>query len=107
LSILETLVIFVGIPAGVVAVVYGLVYGGSARPARRYRPGRPFEFTPVWFLSAPEQLTDNGGRPAPDSADRAVSGANRLALSKAETSEAGSTAPDGLPDGTGGASDRW
>lgn len=97
--------IFVGIPAAVVAVVYGLVYGGSARRARRYRPGRPFEFTPVWFLSAPDQFGEpNGGRPEPD---RAVTGANRLALSKAETAEAGKPAAGALPDGTGGASDRW
>jgi hypothetical protein len=106
LSILETLVVFVGIPAVVIAVVYGLVYGGSARRARRYRPGRPFEFTPVWFLAAPEQLgaAPNGGRLSPD---RAVTGANRLALSKAETAEAGTPAAGTVPDGTGGASDRW
>lgn len=43
-------------PLAIIAVVYGLVYGASARRSRRYRPGRPYEFTPVWFLARPEQL---------------------------------------------------
>jgi hypothetical protein len=108
LSIVETLVIFVGIPAVVVAVVYGLVYGGSARRARRYRPGRPFDFTPVWFLSAPDRFGEpNGARSGAAATDRAVSGASRMALTKAETADAGEPATGALPDGTGGASDRW
>jgi hypothetical protein len=53
LSNTETLLVFVGIPALVVAVVYGLVYGTTARRvSKRYRPGRPFTFAPVWFLAA-------------------------------------------------------
>ncbi|GIJ52067.1 hypothetical protein Val02_89530 [Virgisporangium aliadipatigenens] len=100
-SIIETLVIFVGIPAGVIALIVGLVFGGSARRARRYRPGRPFDFTPVWFLSAPEQQV----AAAAVASDRhAVSGANRLALSKAEVSATAGNPPQ---DVTGGASDRW
>jgi hypothetical protein len=105
LSIIETLVVFAGIPLAVVAVIFGLVYAGSARSNdRRYRPGRPFDFQPVWFLSAPEQQTSaaNGHAPA-----HAVSGANRQALTKAEESTAGGTATGPVGDTTGGASDRW
>jgi hypothetical protein len=101
LSIIETLVVFAGIPLAVVAVIYGLVYAGSARSNdRRYRPGRPFDFTPVWFLSAPEKqvAAANGHAPQP-----AVSGANRQALTKAEENAAGGP----VGDTTGGASDRW
>jgi hypothetical protein len=101
LSIIETLVVFAGIPLAVVAVIYGLVYAGSARANdRRYRPGRPFDFSPVWFLSAPEQQVSaaNGHAPKP-----AVSGANRHALTKAEENAAGGP----VGDTTGGASDRW
>jgi hypothetical protein len=105
LSIIETLVVFAGIPLAVVAVIAGLVYAGGGRSNdRRYRPGRPFEFTPVWFLSAPESQNDHpvaGGAGAEGRAI-AVSGANRMALTKAD-SQAG--APVG--DVTGGASDRW
>jgi hypothetical protein len=107
-STIETVLVFVGIPAVVVAVIAGLVYGGSARRARRYRPGRPFEFTPVWFLAAPGRQHASAGDGG--SAARAVSGANRLALTKAgsagEAGEWPGTDP-GLQPGTGGASDRW
>jgi hypothetical protein len=52
LSIIETVLVFAGIPLLVVLVVYGAVYGTAARRAsKRYRPGRPFTFTPVWFLA--------------------------------------------------------
>ena len=106
LSIIETLVVFAGIPLAVVAVIFGLVYAGSARSNdRRYRPGRPFDFQPVWFLSAPEQqaAAANGHAPAAP----AVSGANRQALARAEENIAGGTTGGTLGDTTGGASDRW
>jgi hypothetical protein len=101
----ETVVIFVGIPALIVLVVGGLAYaaGGSERRGKRYRPGRPYDFAPVWFLSAPERLT-------------AASGAKELgtkpqapALSTGEVeSEGQQNGPVVVPQGaTGGASDRW
>ena len=103
LSIIETLVVFAGIPLAVVAVIYGLTYAGSARSNdRRYRPGRPFDFTPVWFLSAAQQQQASSAN-GHASAAHAVSGANRLALTKAEESAAGGP----VGDTTGGASDRW
>jgi hypothetical protein len=60
MSILETVMVYVGIPAAVFAVVAGLVYMSSARPSRRYRPGRPYEFTPVWFVSNPSGDVGDG-----------------------------------------------
>jgi hypothetical protein len=101
LSIIETLVVFVGIPLAVVAVVYGLVYAGSGRSNdRRYRPGRPFEFAPVWFLSAPGS---HGDPPAAPHRHDAVESGHRMALTTR------SEAPSGefVGDVTGGASDRW
>lgn len=64
MSILETLTVFAGIPAALFAVIAGLVYLSGSRPARRYRPGRPYEFTPVWFLSAPGGLAGGTERAA-------------------------------------------
>jgi hypothetical protein len=97
-----TVLIFVGIPAAVVAVVYGAVYGTSARRAsKRYRPGRPFEFAPVWFLSAPEAGSVNGHGPAPE----LTGGPQKEALPGPSLAEA-DDAPK--PHGeTGGASDSW
>lgn len=102
MSIIETLVVFAGIPLAVIAVVVGLVYSGSSRSNdRRYRPGRPFDFTPVWFLSAPESQRD-----AAANGHAAVSGANRMALSKAEA-QVDAAPGEPIGDVTGGASDRW
>jgi hypothetical protein len=104
LSVTETVLTFVVIPAAIVLLIAGLAYAGGARRAsKRYRPGRPFEFTPVWFLSAPEQLSTVTG-----SAELS-SGPHREAL--AGTAEApvvprpaGEQAMQGA---TGGAHDRW
>jgi hypothetical protein len=90
LTSIETALIYAGIPALTIAVVTGLVFAGDVRRAKRYRPGRPFDFHAVWFLSTPEQVTTSG-RPA-------VGGADRPALTAAET---------GAAIQTGGASDRW
>jgi hypothetical protein len=106
LSIVETVLIFVGIPVCVIAVVYGVVYAGSARRGKRYRPGRAFEFRPVWFLSAPEQLGDGTGeRKALRSADTPVAlpPGTRPAEPDAEW-PAGDPAERNV---TGGASDTW
>lgn len=68
MSVLETTLVFVLIPlavAGVLALLTLGVGGGNRTP--RYRPGMPFEFTPVWFLSAPPTgLSVNGRQPAPE-----------------------------------------
>jgi hypothetical protein len=101
---METTLIFAGIPALVIVLIVGAVYTGGSRRSRRYRPGRPFEFTPVWFLSAPERH--------PDATARELTGVSRPALEAAH--DAGEKANDEWPAEksvhehvTGGASDRW
>jgi hypothetical protein len=55
LSITETVLVFVGIPAAVVAAVYAMVFASAGRRvSKRYRPGRPYTFAPVWFLASVE-----------------------------------------------------
>jgi hypothetical protein len=54
MSIVETTLIFVGIPALVMLGVAALVYGRSNERAPRYRPGGPWQFNPVWYLPHPE-----------------------------------------------------
>lgn len=104
MSITETVLTFVVIPAAVVLVIAGLAYArGARRASKRYRPGRPFEFAPVWFLSAPEKLSAATG-----SAELA-SGPHREALAGAIEPPAGQR-PEGeraIQGTTGGASDRW
>jgi hypothetical protein len=98
LSISSTILIFVAIPLGVVVLVASLVMSGSghSRRDRRYRPGRPYDFQPIWFLASPEQVrvADPAGHQAP-----------------APAIEAGvledSSGARVLPGPTGGASDSW
>ena len=61
MSALETLLVYGGIPLAVVLAVYGLVYGTSGRVTRRYRPGRPFAFEPVWYVAAPSDQPSHAG----------------------------------------------
>jgi hypothetical protein len=97
-------------PAAIVLVITVLVYAGSGRRGgKRYRPGRPFEFTPVWFLSAPEPASGPGGasalphgpRPAELPAGRPAGGPAEGPLLAARSPQPAS------PGATGGASDRW
>ncbi|RLP98099.1 hypothetical protein [Micromonospora sp. CV4] len=99
------MLVFVGIPAAAVLVIAGLAYAGSRGAgsagggggSKRYRPGRPFDFTPVWFLGRPEQLADSAGTAL-------AAGAQAPALTSHKLEQASVEAPAG---GTGGASDRW
>lgn len=89
MSIVETILVYAVIPAGIIGVVAALVLSGGRRtqPDRRYRPGRPWNFKPIWFMSAP---------PAPGSD----------AGHAAHAIESSSGAPV-RPAAVGGASDRW
>ncbi len=59
MSIIETLLVYAGIPAVVLGTVAVLVLGGSRRAVPRYRPGRPFPVAPVWFLTAAHSPTQH------------------------------------------------
>jgi hypothetical protein len=101
LTTAETVLWYVAVPALIFLVVGGLAYafgGDGDRRARRYRPGRPYEFAPVWFLSAPEQLTAASNA-------KAIGGKPQApALPTGEGEAGGAVVPQGA---TGGASDRW
>jgi hypothetical protein len=93
LSITTTVLVYVAIPLAVVLVVSALVMGSPrGRQGRRYRPGRPYDFTPIWFIARPDQVSDHGNRRAQ---------ARALESGAVET---GRPVPQGA---TGGASDRW
>lgn len=106
MSIIETVLIYVGIPALVVVVVFGLVFVSDRRGrGKRYRPGRPYEFRPVWFLSSPEILAGRGAEE-----HKALPGADALAALPAGVSGATAERAARTPAeqrATGGASDRW
>lgn len=100
MTVWETLLVFVGIPVGVFLLLAAAVYGASSRTSRRYRPGRHFEFNPVWFVAAPERIIGTASYPEQRSAEagKALEGAPAGAL----TARSGST--HGVK---GGASGSW
>jgi hypothetical protein len=93
MTITETVLVFVGIPLAIAGVLALLVFGASARRAPRYRPGRPFAFTPVWFLAAPEP-------------GQAATGHHTLPASSAPALEATRTTGADAADATGAAATR-
>ncbi|MGK5681310.1 aa3-type cytochrome oxidase subunit CtaJ [Actinoplanes sp. URMC 104] len=96
MSISITVLVYVLIPAVVIALVSSLVFAGShkSQPDRRYRPGRPYDFRPMWFLASPEQITGAGDGAH---ARRALTGPVLEDSSGARVK----------PGSTGGASDSW
>jgi hypothetical protein len=98
--VLNTFLVFAIIPVGIVLVIAALAVAGSdrTRRTRRYRPGRPYDFQPIWFLSSPEQVGPAFHGPA-------------LGHQAPPAIEAGviedSSGARVLPGSTGGASDRW
>jgi hypothetical protein len=82
------ILLLVGAAVAVYLIVAALVVAGNRRGSKRYRPGRPFSFSPVWFLSSPHDQARAG----------LVSGRELT----------GSTGPSTRrPSQTGGASDSW
>lgn len=116
MSVVETLAVYAVIPLAVVAIVAALIVGVAGRSRQRYRPGRPFSFAPVWFLSA-----QSGGStsvtaalavlPATQARPEIESGPSRAALVGAEPPVAaagGATSLGALSQTqTGGAHGSW
>ena len=110
MSVLSTLLVFVVIPVGAIAVIAGLAYAGGERDRRdrRYRPGRRYDFQPIWFLASPATVNAS-----PDGATAAPDAGNPHAVERREQAAIGSGVIEDssgarvLPGPTGGASDRW
>ena len=57
MSIIETLLVFVGIPAAITAAIVIAVYGKSmVRQPNRYRPGKPWDYQPTWYVPHPDAV---------------------------------------------------
>jgi len=120
----QDLLIFVGVPLATVVIVFALVYASpGGRGTKRYRPGRPYPYAPVWFLARPEKDGPagraalgpghgNGPGRASEHAELPSSGSDDvLTASDASVAPAASVgatvAAREHPGVTGGASDRW
>lgn len=70
---MQTVLVFVGIPAGIIALIALAVFGRSfARQPNRYRPGKSWDYPPAWFVPHPDAVVV---RPSASSATTAVGGA--------------------------------
>ncbi|HEU4948840.1 MAG TPA: hypothetical protein VFT31_16960 [Kribbella sp.] len=89
----QTLLVFVGIPVLVIAVVALLVNASSIATGPRYRPGLSWWAPPVWI----------GG----PSAEPAEAGTPQVTAGEPVTTTATATAGTGVARTTGGASASW
>jgi hypothetical protein len=90
LSFVELLLLAFGGAIAVGAVISALVYAGNRQESKRYRPGRPFDFRPVWFLAAPDRQI------------KTVRAGRELVAVRRSPASRPARAKE-----TGGASDRW
>jgi hypothetical protein len=59
MTVVQTVLVFVGIPLAVFVLIAFAVYGRSAlHQPNRYRPGRPWTYSPVWFVPHPDAIDD-------------------------------------------------
>jgi len=102
MSVLETTLVFVLIPLAVAGVLALLTLGaGGGNRTPRYRPGMPFEFTPVWFLAAPPtSLSVDGGHSALEAPAHGVLQSGAAPAHIAETVTVPNSGPKGGARGT-------
>jgi hypothetical protein len=56
-TVVQTVLVFVGIPAGIIALIAIAVFGKSmARQPNRYRPGKPWTYEPTWYVPHPDAV---------------------------------------------------
>ena len=106
MSIVETTLIFVGIPAAAILVVAALVYGGAAARTPRYRPGGAWQFEPVWYLPHPGAT----GHPEPAASTPPAALLDSAAGRTLPSGAAGRALPGQVLETTtasGGASGEW
>jgi hypothetical protein len=56
-TVTETLLVFVAIPGGIIALIAIAVFGKSAvRQPNRYRPGKAWTYGPTWYVPHPDAV---------------------------------------------------
>lgn len=58
-TVVETILVFAGIPLAIIALLAVLTLRGGRKPLR-YKPGQPWEHEPVWFEPHPEATGGHG-----------------------------------------------
>jgi hypothetical protein len=74
-TVVQTVLVFVGIPAAIIALIFLAVYGKSlVRQPNRYRPGKPWTFGPSWYVPHPEAVVRTEATPTSTTAVGGASG---------------------------------
>jgi hypothetical protein len=59
MTIVQTVLVYIGIPVAVLALVVFAVYGRSmVHQPNRYRPGKAWTYPPAWYLPHPDAIAD-------------------------------------------------
>jgi hypothetical protein len=59
MTVIQTLLVFAGIPLAVFALVAFAVYGRSTlHQPNRYRPGKSWTYAPAWYVPHPDAIAD-------------------------------------------------
>jgi hypothetical protein len=74
-TVWQTVLVFVVAPLGGLMLLAVLVFGATLSRTPRYRPGRPWEHDPVWYVAHPD------GGPPPGAAPGNIGAGSRAALS--------------------------
>ncbi len=53
MNVVQTALVFLGIPLGLTLLLVAAVYGRTLMHQNRYRPGRPWSYPPVWYVPHP------------------------------------------------------
>lgn len=64
MTVVETLLVFAGVPLAVMLLFAAIVFGFSAGRGVRYRPDLPYDFNAVWFLAPTDPFAKPSSRPA-------------------------------------------
>jgi hypothetical protein len=76
-SIVQTVLVFAGIPAAIIAFLFVAVYGRSmVSQPNRYRPGKPWDFPPSWYVPHPDAVLHSVHPDDETSSTTAVGGAS-------------------------------
>jgi hypothetical protein len=56
-TVVQTVLVFVGIPGAIILLIFLATYGRSlTRQPNRYRPGKPWNFEPTWYVPHPDAV---------------------------------------------------
>ena len=57
MTVVQTVLVFVGIPLGIIALIALAVFGKAmVRQPNRYRPGKSWDYPPSWYVPHPDAV---------------------------------------------------